>query len=315
MALVWGVNSKYPCLICLIPGDELTNISDEFPLWMSDEMQRIYEEAQELNATEAEDLLKGFGLRDVENMFWKIFRSNCYAALSWCRLHAFHGGLFSDHLLVEYEIIVDEMGKQSAAEINKRVNEIPRWSGLNHFSAIMKADAFADGHKFEDMSKVIIFASEDVLTAEESERGFLLLELMRSYLELDMFVSLTVHTEETLKAGEEEMLKFEKILHNYMELYPDKSWNFPKAHTHRHVWDDIRQKGITQNYNTKPNEKAHHILKLFYQLHTNFKNVIPQLLKLNEADLACHFIHAALDILDDSIAESLGKEIEDLDAC
>ncbi|KIM38669.1 hypothetical protein M413DRAFT_42581, partial [Hebeloma cylindrosporum] len=160
---------------------------------------------------------------------------------------------------------------------------------------------------------VIIFASEDVLTAEESERGFLLLELMRSYLELDMFASLTVHTEETLQAGEEEMLRFEKILHKYMELYPDKSWNFPKAHTHRHVWDDIRRKGATRNYNTKPNEKAHRILKLFYQLHTNFKNVIPQLLKLNEADLAHHFIRAALDLLDASVAESLNKESTDLE--
>ena len=61
-----------------------------------------------------------------------------------------------------------------------------------------------------------------------------------------------------------------------MNQYPDKSWNFPKAHTHCHAFRDILQKGATRNYNTKPSEKAHQILKLYYQLHTNFKNVIPQ---------------------------------------
>lgn len=31
---------------------------------------------------------------------------------------------------------------------------MPRWSGLYHFSEIMKAGEFADGRKYEDMSKV-----------------------------------------------------------------------------------------------------------------------------------------------------------------
>lgn len=34
-----------------------------------------------------------------------------------------------------------------------RVNAIPRWSGLNHFSSVLKQD-FADGRKYEDISKV-----------------------------------------------------------------------------------------------------------------------------------------------------------------
>ena len=39
-------------------------------------------------------------------------------ALSWDRLHAYHGGLFSDHLLVELKRIVDNMGRQSHAQID-----------------------------------------------------------------------------------------------------------------------------------------------------------------------------------------------------
>lgn len=38
-----------------------------------------------------------------------------------------------------------------------RVDQIPRWSGLYHFSAIMqKGDFYTDGRKYEDMSKVCL---------------------------------------------------------------------------------------------------------------------------------------------------------------
>ena len=56
----------------------------------------------------------------------------------------------------------------------------------------------------------------------------------------------------------------------------EKSWNFPKAHSHQHVFDDIQNKGATRNYNTKPNEKSHGTLKSAYKFHTNFKNVESQ---------------------------------------
>jgi len=36
---------------------------------------------------------------------------------------------------------------------------------------------------------------------------------MRSYLELDMYTSLIVHTESTLTAGRAELLVFEELLH------------------------------------------------------------------------------------------------------
>ena len=52
-----------------------------------------------------------------------------------------------------------------------------------------------------------------------------------------------------------------------------KSWKFPKVHTHAHAPGDVRRKGVSRNYNTKPNEKAHGILKKFYLFKSNFKNV------------------------------------------
>ncbi|KIJ07739.1 hypothetical protein PAXINDRAFT_25069, partial [Paxillus involutus ATCC 200175] len=55
-----------------------------------------------------------------------------------------------------------------------------------------------------------------------------------------------------------------------------KNWNFPKMHTNSHVFDDIVSKGVTRNYNTKPNEGMHRPLKNIYRDRTNFKNVAEQ---------------------------------------
>lgn len=56
----------------------------------------------------------------------------------------------------------------------------------------------------------------------------------------------------------------------------DKNWNFPKNHTHKHAFDDIRSKGVTRNYNTKPMEQMHGRLRDIYKRRTNFKNVEQQ---------------------------------------
>ena len=47
-------------------------------------------------------------------------------------------------------------------------------------------------------------------------------------------------------------------------------------HTHDHVFDDIEAKGVTRNYNTKPNEKLHGPLKKAYLRMTNKRQVAGQ---------------------------------------
>jgi hypothetical protein len=39
------------------------------------------------------------------------------------------------------------------------------------------------------------------------------------------------------------------------------------------MFSDIEEKGVTRNYNTKPNENLHGPLKTAYKLRTNFKNI------------------------------------------
>lgn len=43
-----------------------------------------------------------------------------------------------------------------------------------------------------------------------------------------------------------------------------------------HLFADIVNKGVTRNYNTKPNEQMHGSLKWSYLLRTNFKNIAAQ---------------------------------------
>ncbi len=47
-----------------------------------------------------------------------------------------------------------------------------------------------------------MFCSYNILTEDASPKGYCLLKLIRTYVQLDMYVSLEVHTEETLQEME-----------------------------------------------------------------------------------------------------------------
>jgi len=53
-------------------------------------------------------------------------------------------------------------------------------------------------------------------------------------------------------------------LQEYIEALGDestKNWNFPKAHSAKHIFTDIREKGAAQNFSTRPNEGQHGPIK------------------------------------------------------
>ena len=69
------------------------------------------------------------------------------------------------------------------------------------------------------------------------------------------------------------------------EHYAEKNWDFIKLHLLNHQFNDIESKGVTCNYNTKPNEKMHGPVKKAYRDCTNFKNIVSQV--TNEVYLEC----------------------------
>lgn len=62
------------------------------------------------------------------------------------------------------------------------------------------------------MIQLLMFSAYNILTEAESPDGFVLLKLLRRYLELHMYTSLSVHTSSTLADGEEALLEFETIV-------------------------------------------------------------------------------------------------------
>jgi hypothetical protein len=101
-------------------------------------------------------------------------RTDVHDALSWDRLHAYHLGLFGDHLLAHLRDLVkpsrnavatmDDQCVPLAIQLNQlrisadspifRLDLIPPWAGLTHFTSFEKSSEFNDGKKLEDLSKV-----------------------------------------------------------------------------------------------------------------------------------------------------------------
>ncbi|KAG2157550.1 hypothetical protein DEU56DRAFT_722843 [Suillus clintonianus] len=301
MSLICGVMGKFPCPICLVPHDELHSLLDTWPLRTCRDSVRLLRKARrKTTKAKQEKKLKSQSLRDVENSLNLSKLLDVFRALCFDRLHTHHEGLWGKHLWIELQKWINETGRQAATMIDEGFAAAPRWRNLNHFKRVMGI-SFADGTKYEDILKLIVFVAHDVLDPEVHEQGYLLLQCIRAHLDVDMFAALEVHTMDTLAAGRAALGEFSRLMDKYMSESGSelKNWNFPKHHLAVHLFDDIEAKGVTRNFNTKPNEKAHRPLKKSYQLQTNFKQVADQILRADHWSLVSAWIRYRLNDLDD----------------
>ncbi|KAG1768576.1 hypothetical protein EV702DRAFT_1181923 [Suillus placidus] len=267
MALIHSLMGKFPCPICLVPRDELYKTSNIYPL-------RTSAESTTLEARE--QILSSESLRDIDNSFDTMENTDVHRALSNDKLHFNDGSLFSDHLWAELQKWVESSGRQAAMQIDSSFHSFPRWRNLNHFDQVTSI-SFSDG------------TTHNVFRQDQDSEAYLLLHCIRSYVEFNTYASLDVHTEDTIKDGRKALENLTQLLDKYItdtvDLI-DKSWNFPKKHLSAHLFDDIEAKGVTRNYNMKPNEKMHGPLKDAYQDRTNFKNFAEQLSCLDAQNLS-----------------------------
>ncbi|PCH42571.1 hypothetical protein WOLCODRAFT_71761, partial [Wolfiporia cocos MD-104 SS10] len=139
---------------------------------------------------------------------------------------------------------------------------------------------------------------EHPLRTSAGSAEYLLLCCLHSYLVLNMYLSFEVHTSRRLAEGQEELLRFSKLIKEYSsKMGGSKNWNFPKAHSHQHAFQDIKEKGVTRNYNTKPNEKMHRSLKKAYQ-QTNYKDIADQILTRSHNHQVASLIRSRIDDYD-----------------
>ncbi|KAF8132645.1 hypothetical protein K438DRAFT_1998510 [Mycena galopus ATCC 62051] len=179
---------------------------------------------------------------------------------------------------------------------------LPRWRNLNHFQTVTNL-SFNDGSKHEDITKMMIFAAQNILT---STLGLKLLACVRSYQELDIYAGLEIHTADTIATGRQKVQKFGRLLNEYRDActdteFEDKNWNFPKAHLQQHLFDDIERKGVTKNFTTKIDESTHGLVRAAYLQQTNFKNVQPQILRSLHRRMVGKYIRDQLNDLDVSM--------------
>ncbi|KAG2746305.1 hypothetical protein P692DRAFT_201867904 [Suillus brevipes Sb2] len=218
-----GLNSACPCPICLVPREELTDHLTTYPKrTIKDAQDHVELWSRDHIAGEAE--LKKLSLRPIKNAFWRV--------------KLYHKGKFGDHLFDEFKKHVKALGRAAEKKVDEQFDAFPQWQNLNHFDRVTNI-FFTDGNKFQDISRQIVYAAQNVLTRAEDEAGYALLKCIVSYLHIDMYVSLDVHTESTLAAGEAEILVFQKLLDEYIEALGNdmtKNWNFPKAHASKHMF-------------------------------------------------------------------------------
>ncbi|KAG2140569.1 hypothetical protein DEU56DRAFT_870910 [Suillus clintonianus] len=318
MSLIRGLQCKCPCPVCLVPLDELHNLSKEFPIRSAKDAQAALD-VYGHNRTQGEEILKGLGLRPVANVLWHIENSDPHEALSLDDLHAIHGGIGGVHLLGELKTILADLGRAAQDNVEKQVAEFPRWRSLAHFTTIIHI-TFSDGNKKRDLQG--FYAALSVLKRQVSPEGYRLLRIICSYLQLDSLVGLDVHTERTLQMIDAKFLVYDAALKDYIEYAATTSsiadiktdWNFPKSHLWKHMRRDIELKGVARNYSTRPNEKLHGPLKTAYLSRSNGKDVAKQILRVDHHKYAALLLRGRVDTLDEQRRlQALGDELDDED--
>ena len=138
MALIRGLRGKLPCPICIIKQEDLWDLLNNSPMRTTKEMKEIVDKARSQTlVTCREEILKYAGLRNIDvsisiynilyiiiiilqNAFWDIERCDIYKALSFDRLHVFHGGLFGRHLWPELKTQVESYGRQTVGFVDSQ---------------------------------------------------------------------------------------------------------------------------------------------------------------------------------------------------
>ncbi|KAJ7897519.1 hypothetical protein B0H13DRAFT_2234374 [Mycena leptocephala] len=286
MALIRGLTSMYPCPICYVPWQEQSDLSTEHPQRVGQDSEQLIQEARAMRtAAEREELLKDHGLRDVENALWKIRGADPHEAISYDPLHADDGGFWGTHLFGQIKQRVTELGREAIVKIEEQFAAFPRWRGLHHFDSIMNT-TLNDGSKHEDVAKTMLFVAHNVLV---DEPGLLLLQALRSYLELRTAIKFEVHTSDTLAVGRNELLTLDSTVKG-TEPYGNKDWNFPKFHSRLHAFDHIEKKGASRNFGTKQT----------YLRLTNFKDLV----KHDHRRTVATYIREQIEALNEDPSES-----------
>ncbi|KIK92437.1 hypothetical protein PAXRUDRAFT_13237 [Paxillus rubicundulus Ve08.2h10] len=268
--------------------------------WAMDMLQDPLLTPHFVSCSAGEELLKEQGLRPVTNCLWIVCYSNPHEILTFDPLHVDDIGFWGDHLFGQLKQCLNALGHEFEKKLDDQHAAFPHWQNFNHFKSITNI-SFSDGNKLLDISKQVLYTTQNILTHKQDPGGYALLMCIASYLRYHMYILLDVHMESTLTAGEAEIHVFQKRLEVYIALTKDngKKWNFPKVHSVKHAFSNIWEKGASRNSSTRSNESQHGPIRRMFLRQTNKRNIGEQILWLDHRTYVAQMICSQIDHLDE----------------
>ncbi|KAI9445742.1 hypothetical protein BJY52DRAFT_1194069 [Lactarius psammicola] len=292
---------------------------ETWPLRTAAHVKQILREVRALSKSDHESHLSKHGIRDVNNVFWLVNNSDPHHALFFDRLHSNNAGLFGHHLWQRFKDLVsrnrDAAAKRPTPLHSLRFGRAPRWRGLTTSPEVMKV-SFTDGAKFEDISKVVVFAAQNIIQRSEDKKGGSYYSAYEAFPVLGLLLSFEVHTEKTIMLGG---MNWRGPTLNYLwhrrklrlqgqrlEL-PQDARVGPQLRRYR------SERCFTQLQHEAERETSRPPIRKLYN-RTNFKNVASQILNRKHLGFVAALIRNQIDELDlDAAAREQATNDTDLE--
>ncbi|KAJ7836877.1 hypothetical protein B0H14DRAFT_3704427 [Mycena olivaceomarginata] len=240
---------------------DLHKLSERSDRCTPDSMQAVLARTKYLTATEREEVLKSYGLQNLE----------LRGMISFITLTVEHGGdMFGLRLKST------SRANMLASRFNdqlKSMNQFPRWRGLKHIPSPTTID-YSEGQTFVDILKARL---------NLCKVSFIIQEFFNSVRYRASYSSYhVVHASFWLT-------KFQEVYERH-----GKDFNFLKQHSLSHAIEDFMSKGTSRNMNTRVGEGFEQEVEKMYQK-TNGKNAEHQIALQDENEEAMARIKMAVD--------------------
>ncbi|EGO31125.1 hypothetical protein SERLADRAFT_432782 [Serpula lacrymans var. lacrymans S7.9] len=265
--------AKFPCPKCLVCHDSLTKLCGNFQCRTTDNMEKVYKRSiTASNKTEAERILQAHGLHATKNFFWSLDHSDPYCSISYDKLHSDDLGKWGKHIWPLLLTVLAENGNKGHMARNMR--NVSRWPGLKHFMNVTTVE-YADGQVFYDILKCILPCIVQILP-----RNSTLVHGIRAYARYRLMIGLNCMTEGRTHRLKQYIIQYEQCCEHISNNY-EKDFHFSKQHAINHILTEIRQKGATDNYDTRVSEGFHQEAQEAYE-QTNRKDTDSQMARIDE---------------------------------
>ncbi|KII93190.1 hypothetical protein PLICRDRAFT_121618 [Plicaturopsis crispa FD-325 SS-3] len=290
--------ANHPCPKCLVHKSKLHELTTTFEPRTTESMRAVFRRAALAGSkAKTENILKDHGLNNVEHFLWKFRFSDPYAAYCYDTLHSDDIGKWGKHLWPLVLGVLTERG--CLGRLAKNFKAIPRLSNLKSFDNVTTIE-YTDGQGYLDILKGILPCIVQLLPKNSP-----LVHCIRAYARYRMMVGMHCMSESRLKRLEGYLAAYE---HWCTMLGDLKDFDFFKQHASSHAPRDIRARGSTDNFSTRPGEGVQQEVREAYE-ETNGKNAESQMTRRDANHEAIARIRMAVD--DDNRARLDDAELDD----